>query len=419
MALNAHMMFEDAVEGLTQLLNERLPLLEKLRIETISVGFGDDLVHLHQPPTFILRAANLPRLHTLMAINTNVDLDWPLCGNMRHLHLQLSDEEDELPSLPLSRFLHIVRNCPRLETLYVDGYIDVSTPAGTPPPEVLYLTGHTQLKEVWFREQPHTVSRILSFLVIPAHVTTHLSAFIKDRPQAVAALRAMVPDDLAKLPLLGHATEIEIRHTTQYCPRLLADSPTGTGAHIELELLPTHGDSALGMVEDDPDGVLLHVMIHSLDIFNICPARSLQVDGNLRHITVESWHTAFDRFPNLEKLQIEDTEGLSMKAIHVMLRALCARSRARPQDVVCPQLRRLRLRGQFLTLSKDMLEPVARCLMVRAQSRAPRLRRLELDLFSADGAWDAGLLVHVRQVFALMADDVDLNVRNASDWRLQ
>lgn len=226
-ALNVSMMFEDtaARDGLKQLLNEDLPHVEQLRIETnrVAVGSEDNVFRNYPRFAYILRAANLPRLHTLMAVGTRVELDWPLCGNLRHLHLQLSSDPNtyQIPTLPLSSFLQILRNCPRLETLCVNNYIDVSTPVGTPSFAVLPLTGHTQLKAIWLHDQPHTMSKILSSLVIPSHVNTRISTFVAgNRP--TSALRIVMPDDPAKLRLLGRAHGIKVYHTEQFIPLLWA-----------------------------------------------------------------------------------------------------------------------------------------------------------------------------------------------------
>ncbi|EIW62849.1 uncharacterized protein TRAVEDRAFT_43171 [Trametes versicolor FP-101664 SS1] len=413
-ALNADMVAEDVVarDRLKHLLNEPLPHLEQLRIETIPAGSEDNFFRIYQPFTYSLRAANLPRLHSLIAVGTRVDLDRPLCGNIRHLHMQLSNNTYQKPSLPLNNFLQLVRNCSRLETLCVDHYIDVSTPAGTPsPPPVLSLTGHTQLKAISFRDQPHIVSRIISFLVIPAHITTHISTFVTGN-KPTAALRAMIPDDPAKLLLLGRANKVEVRHTAQY-PALRAGMLGDAHGHFEMELLPAHNPRDLGVVGGFPDGVVLHAMMQSLGIFNTCPARLLRVQGNLQHVTLESWLAAFDRFPDLEQLEIEDTQDFSMDAIDVALRALSSRSRTRSGGAPCPQLKRLRVQGKIRN-QYGRLPPVIILFLERINLRAPRLHRLELDLY-ADRAWEAGVAVNLQRLFVPLAVQVELHIREPSN----
>lgn len=420
-ALNVSMMFEDtaARDGLKQLLNEDLPHVEQLRIETnrVAVGSEDNVFRNYPRFAYILRAANLPRLHTLMAVGTRVELDWPLCGNLRHLHLQLSSDPNtyQIPTLPLSSFLQILRNCPRLETLCVNNYIDVSTPAGTPSFAVLPLTGHTQLKAIWLHDQPHTMSKILSSLVIPSHVNTRISTFVAgNRP--TSALRIVMPDDPAKLRLLGRAHGIKVYHTEQFIPLLWAGTLGDTdGRQVELALLPTvRLDNGLGFVGGTPDGMVLHDLIQSLDVFDTCPARLLRVEGNLKHVTLESWLAAFDCFPGLEELEIKDIQDFSMDAIDVVLHALSSRSRIRPEGAACPRLERLRIRGKIGS-QYGRLPPVTILLLKRARLCTPRLRLLELHLHT-DSAWDANsVALNLQQLFAPTAEKVNLKIHEKKD----
>lgn len=417
--LNVNMMLKYAADGLKQLLREPLPYLEQLRIQTIPGYDEQDSVRIYWPPMYPLNGVQLPRLHTVMAIDTQVDLGMSLCGNLRHLHLQFSDPGYDSFHLPMAHFLHIVRNCPRLQSLYVDRYIDASTPARTLPPQVLSLTGHTQLQRVWIRDEPHIVSRILSSLVIPANVNTNVSAYVtRDRP--AAALRAMFPDDLSNLQMLGRATGLDVRHALvdgHIYPRFSVGMLT-TGPLLDLELLCIQGDDALGMKGDQPDGVLLYAMLASLDILNTLPMQMLRVEGNLQHITLERWRAAFDRFPCLEELEIKDVNDSSMDAIAALLQALSLRSPGRSDFgvVACPLLQRLRLRGVIPGQYMHMLAPAFERLMDRAHFRVPLLRRLEVDLAS-DSAWDANLVARLKQVLAFLADSVDLKVCRTSDWQ--
>lgn len=405
-ALDANTSFEETVDELKQLFNEHTPHLEQLRIQTVIGSQGDDFVHVSRPPTYMLRAANLPRLHKLVAIDTSFNLDWPLCGNLRHLHLAFGYERDASFRLPLSRFLHILRSCPRLEILYVDRYIDASTPAGVPPPPVLSLAGHSHLREASFRDDsPHTLSKILSCLIIPARVTTRISTYVVDR--SASYLRAMIPDDLVKLPILGRATEVRVSYfdDDDCCmqAKMLGEGP----GHLELELYPS--ESFRMPNTNDSDGALLYAMFQSLDIFNGCPAQKLHVIGHLQYFTLETWITAFDRFPGMEQLEVEDEQAWSNNALEHLLLGLASRpTTARPGPPLCPRLQRFRFQGAIHHPLE--LKRIHTCFVHRAtRLRLPPLRLLELDLYP-NAEWSAEFVRRTEQMLAPLAATVVLKV---------
>ncbi|EIW58832.1 uncharacterized protein TRAVEDRAFT_20720 [Trametes versicolor FP-101664 SS1] len=208
-ALDANMKFADSASQLQRVLEQQLPSLQHLRIETL-IGFSEDHdVRLDYPFTFNLRGAALPGLYTL-----------------------------------------------------VDRYITCSYPGETVAPPVLSLMNHRQLQELRFREHPSVMHRILSSLVIPEHVSVVAAGATHNRLPGGVILE-MLPDDRAKLPILRCATYVGVTHSVKNECRVYGGTSGLNGSEFRLEVGPIHAYTmTLGNVgERKPDGVLIDTMV--------------------------------------------------------------------------------------------------------------------------------------------------------------
>ncbi|EIW62851.1 uncharacterized protein TRAVEDRAFT_43173 [Trametes versicolor FP-101664 SS1] len=399
--LCAKIQSQDSTLKLQGVLNERLPNLEQLHLERVPAD-GDDAVHApRSEPPYTLRAANLPKLQILAAVDTIVSLEMPLCRNLRMLHLEFDDQK-KVDRVPLACFLDIMRNCTSLQSLYEYCYVDARTPRGTPPPPVLSLMGHTRLKVLQILEDSDTLSRILSSLIIPASVNLTAAAVVGEK----GVLRDIFPRDRTQLQILQRATKVEARHTLRDCC-LAAHMPGKDSGCLTLELSTTP-EGMRRRERDLLDGTFMHTMIQSLDVFQDCPARTLCLGGNLAQVRPESWIAAFDRFPDIEELQIEDIQDQPGKTLLTLFDALAVSSNVH-RGVVLPRLQTIKLEGAINQLG--LLDAVRSCFTRRAQLGARPLHRMEL-IPSRDShrGWTADEVARFQRERHTLAKIVELKI---------
>ncbi|OJT15332.1 hypothetical protein TRAPUB_8128 [Trametes pubescens] len=402
-ALCAKIQSHDSALKLNGLLNERLPNLEQLHLERVP-AVEEDAVHAPSAAPYTLRAASLPKLQILAVIDSIVSLEMPLCRNLRLLHLEYDDQK-KVDRIPLTRFLDMLRNCTSLQSLYEYCYIDSRTPKGTPPP-VLSLAGHTHLRIIQFLEESDTLCRILSSLIIPASVDVKAVAIAGEKP----VLRDIFPRDLTQLQVLQRATKVEVRHTLLDC-FLAAHMPGKDRGALTLELFTT--DDSEGGPErrrDLHDGTLIHNMVQSLEIFQDCPARTLCIGGNLARVSLESWVAAFNRFPNIEELVIEDIQDVPLEnTLSILFTALqTVPSHVRP-GVVFPRLQTFKLESAIN--NTKLLDALRRCFTQRAALGAQPLSRMKLILFRvSDEGWAEDKVALFQQERHTLAKTVELKI---------
>ncbi|EIW63355.1 uncharacterized protein TRAVEDRAFT_17736 [Trametes versicolor FP-101664 SS1] len=389
-----------------RILQREMPYLEHLQIETVlCYPNTNNRIRCPDPIPYLLFAVRFPALQSLMVRDTCITMDTPLCRNLRFLYLEHQDKVAN--SLHLADFLNMLHNCVALKGLWLDRYIDVSQPIGTRPP--LSLEHHKQLTHVRFNDEPHVVSAILSQLVIPPHVAIATVAYTASEPPPFA-FHAMLPDDTDKLQILRHATDIRVCDTERH--------GRGTAAHIRgpdtdipfsREILPNHGHK----VARDHDGALLQCMIAHLDVYKACPLRTLKVVGNLQYMNKTIWATALHRFPNLEVLDVEDTQPMPSSSLDVLLMALQARSPGAEQlFVICPRLQRFRFVGRIY--SGRPLDAVHSCFSERGgdKSGTQPLRELVLDVdLDPDTEWRPALIaIHEQKLKSIVGSGVSLRI---------
>lgn len=393
-----------------QLTHEIMPHLTHLRIESDQYSSStDERTRSPGPYTYTLRAATLPVLHTLMLRNTLVTLDTPLCRHLRFLHLE--HQEKDTSCLPLGRFLNMLDAAEALEELCVENYIDVSAPAGPHPPPVVSLEGRPRLKRVRFGDEPRIVSKILSHLIIPRHTNVVAVGYVDEHPE-LGAFRSILRNKTDNLQILRTTAEIRIRD---------ADTDTGDRTRV-ISAISQYGDQGpafdvevqrIPSSRSDPtwerDGRLLHSMVEALSLYQGCPVYTLKVTGNLNRVTEKTWAAAFDHFPDLEVIEVEDIQTERTDSIYAIIAALGSRSSTRT-GVVCPRLESLSFKGRMY--GTQLTAVVFGCVTQRTKHGALRLRELKIDV-TADIAWNSATESLCRQVLGDFAAVVKFNVAPA------
>lgn len=406
-ALDANMKFADSASQLQRVLEQQLPSLQHLRIETL-IGFSEDHdVRLDYPFTFNLRGATLPGLYTLVVVDTVVHFDLPLCRNLRFLHLE--HREDDSPQMFLPDFLTILRNCTVLECLWEDRYITCSYPGETVAPPVLSLMNHRQLQKLRFREHPSVMHRILSSLVIPEHVSVVAAGATHDRLPGGVILE-MLPDDRAKLPILRRATYVGVTHSVKNECRVYGGTSGLNGSELRLEVGPIHAYTLGNVGQRKPDGVLFDTMVQqAVHIFHGSPVKTLSVSGSLEQVMGSAWLTAFSLFPDVESLTIQEIRDKPEDYIHDLCVALTspARTASPRQELVFPRL--LDFTFQAAVHESEMLHELCNCFSMRDQNGAQMLRKMKFILTSETN-WSEAAMQGIRCGLAYFAKDVDLTV---------
>ncbi|OJT15758.1 hypothetical protein TRAPUB_4306 [Trametes pubescens] len=361
-----------------------MPYLEHLQIETdLYYPNPNKRIRDPDPYTYIMHASRFPVLRSLVVRDVYINMDMSLCRNLCFLHL--GHGQKVARSLPLADFLYSLQSCVELKRLWVDRYIDISTPLGPRPP--LLLQRLKQLTHIRFSDEPRVVSAILSQLVIPPHVDVATIAYAGALPYL--AFQAMLPDDTDKLQIMRGATEISIcdvegrgRGTSAIIPG------PNIAVAFRRELFPDNGFD----LKRDHDGVLLAAMIGFLDVYKRSPVRTLKVVGNLRYTHPAHWATAFNCFPSLEVLEVEDTQPTPSPALYALFQALQATSGQNQQISACPRLRRFCFAGNIY--SGHPLEMVYQCFSKRhdPESGTQPLRELVLQVnLDPDTEWRPAL----------------------------
>lgn len=398
-ALDANMKFADSASQLQRVLEQQLPSLQHLRIETD--------VRLDYPFTFNLRGTKLPGLYTLVVVDTVVHFDLPLCRNLRFLHLE--HREDDSPQMFLPDFLTILRNCTVLECLWEDRYITCSYPGETVAPPVLSLMNHRQLQKLRFREHPSVMHRILSSLVIPEHVSVVAAGATHDRLPGGVILE-MLPDDRAKLPILRCATYVGVTHSVKNECRVYGGTSGLDGSELRLEVGPIHAYTLGNVGQRKPDGVLFDTMVQqAVHIFHGSPVKTLSVSGSLEQVMGSAWLTAFSLFPDVESLTIQEIRDKPEDYIHDLCVALTspARTASPRQELVFPRL--LDFTFQAAVHESEMLHELCNCFSMRDQNGAQMLRKMKFILTSETN-WSEAAMQGIRCGLAYFAKDVDLTV---------
>ncbi|OJT15774.1 hypothetical protein TRAPUB_4322 [Trametes pubescens] len=392
-----------------QLAQEIMPHLAHLRIESgkYSASTGER-VRSPGPYTYTLRAAAFPVLHTLMLRDTLATLDTPLCRHLRFLHLE--HQEKDTHRLPLGRLLDILDAAILLEELYVENYIDISTSALTHPLPVVSLEHRTRLKRVWFGDEPRIVGKILSHLIIPRRTNVIAVGYVDERPE-VGDFRAMLRSNTSNLQIMRTTTEIRIRDTEDdACGRVISaisqyGNPENVAFDMELQRIPSS--------RYDPtwerDGKLLRSMVETLGLFQSCPVYTLKVAGNLKYATEKMWAAAFDRFPDLEAIEVEDIQAERTDSLYALIAALGSQS-AMGEGAVCPRLASLSFKGRMYGV--QLAAVVFGCVAQRTRHGARRLRKVKISVIP-DIAWNEATDSLCRQVLGDFAAVVDLEISRA------
>ncbi|KAI0675364.1 hypothetical protein C8Q78DRAFT_539822 [Trametes maxima] len=398
------------------LLAEPMPLLKDLMISVDLDGPPDGKrVHPVALAPYDLHAQRLPALRTLFVDDTFIRMHTSICPNLQRLSLSTSETTSRRP-FALSALLCLLPLCTQLLDLRLSRYIDVSGHQALP---VLSLAPLQKLQFVKIEDEPHIVSQVLSHLIIPAHVAVVTTGFIRTNTRPHDAFRAIILPNKPRLSVLQHvnhlrviedpATGVCILCATNFNTHL-TDEP---GLAIELADLeePTPGNGPMFRLNRNHsrDGTLFLAMVQSLELLQDAPVDELEFSGNLKAVPAGSWHSVFDRFPNVHHLEVADIPQAPPDSLQALFNALTGRSNVHPdRRAVCPRLDHFQLRCSIDDPGR--LDAIIQCFEGRARNGCPILQCLNLELF-ASANWSRQRAESASEKLLCVADHVHLNVR--------
>ncbi|KAI0362668.1 hypothetical protein OH77DRAFT_1416940 [Trametes cingulata] len=397
-------------------LLDRTPLLQRL---TIDVSPGGDVessrgvpdvlrraTYVANPSTFYIGAGTLPALRTLILRNAQVPLMGTLACTLRRLVLSGSSRFTR--SLSLAQLLDTFKHFICLEHLEVRNYLVIPRQEDPQPLPVISFWSLKNFKSLVVQDDPRSVSKILSHLVVPIHVDVRAVANVAAElcpDQAGAILATMLPDHTWKLAAFPQSQIVALHdHPSHGCS--LSAVANGRIVILELDTSPEGGS-----VPGRADGSLYKALIPS--VAGIVPrdsVTSLVFSGPLAAVGMVSWVVAIEGFPNLHTIEVVNhtswQEGSSVSG-RTLLFALITPSRFRAGQVICPQLKSVTLKR--FTFTPDFFVAVYNCFTQRIRLGAPRLESLVLELCSDPGGhWKSSEMEKYRPALNILAHDVIL-----------
>ncbi|KAI0371701.1 hypothetical protein BV20DRAFT_158071 [Pilatotrama ljubarskyi] len=336
------------------------------------------------PPTFYLSAGSLPALRSLVLHNAHVMLMRTFVCTLRRL--VLSGSSRFVRPLSLAQLLDAFKHFIRLEQLEVRNYLMMPRPDDPRSLPVVSFWSLKEFKYLVVQDDAPNVSKILSHLLVPAHVDVRAVANVAAGlcpDEAAAIFAAMLPDCTRKLATFCLAQAVELRDAPSHGCSL---SAIGNGRRLIFELdASAGGDSTPGHCTH---GSLYKALLKSLNIMRSAPVTTLVFSGALAAVDMGSWVGAIEGFSNLRTLEVENSalsqEGSSESPVAI-LHALITPSRFRAGQVICPQLTSVTLRRFVFT--PNFFVAVYHCFTHRVRLGATRLESLVIELYAGPGEW--------------------------------
>ncbi|KAI1788150.1 hypothetical protein LXA43DRAFT_1026425 [Ganoderma leucocontextum] len=339
-----------------RVIRSTLPALETLEIcsnpshKNTLKGFYTDLR---------ITRERFPNLRTLQLVHTVVPRDPLFYAPLRKLSLKGCPFKSSL-----EQFVQLLSDCPRLNHLELDGFLQQLPDSGSVgPPRFLPSLVSVRLSD----HVPIHSARFLSRIVIPAASLSTTANIGFDEEERGDTLRAVVPPNLRN-SLPGLATLTWGRLIMTYEEYSIECHPTkpGRGETVLVELALT--SSAVGWAGRMSDG-----LTDLLELFGSAPLTHLETLGYCTTVDVEIWAQLFRTFPSLVSLEADVDEAVFTGLLEASL--------ASPVDgpVVCRALERVSMTDEWGVLKnvEPLLDPLIHCLLYRAD-RGTRLKELHL-----------------------------------------
>ncbi|PIL31211.1 hypothetical protein GSI_05909 [Ganoderma sinense ZZ0214-1] len=366
------------LSGLPSLLATPMTILETL---SVIVPFVE--CELDVPLTHHL----VPRLTSLELWNCTAPRDLALYASLRSLTFVGTTW-----AISYSEFLDVLSKCPSLEHLSLDE--DVLCPFAEELADHPTGTQHRTTPLVLPRLSSMTVHGLRGLLVhflatihVPQATTIELkNCFDEDEPGPLVS-RLLVPNPQLRIPFLSSLRTVSLSCWDGNPFQLsLRGGPDGN-ALFSLDYGTIHD------IDWPGNTYLERNLVAIIDTFPVAAIDTLEVEGCLDLVAVETWHRVFQTFSSLRTLRVKGRGTLDF--LWSGLACATTSSLERGGAVCCPYLSEIEIddrpwisasRFKF-TASTGLFDIVRGTLSARENAGATRLKKLQLYLEYMGELW--------------------------------
>ncbi|PIL31207.1 hypothetical protein GSI_05905 [Ganoderma sinense ZZ0214-1] len=289
-------------------------------------------------------------------------------------------------------FLDVLCNCQALEYLRLDEELldSFAEELASPPSDIrrrMMPLNLPRLKTVEFSGQREALFHLLATIHMPQATTVELTNCLDDDEPGPLIARLLAPDPQLRIPFLA-----SLRTVSLSCwdgdpfEVSLHGGPDGN-ARLSVDYGMVHNELWPG------NSYLEHNLVAIMNIFSVASVHTLEVEGCLDLVAVETWHRVFLAFSSLRTLHVKGRGTLD--SLWLGLSRATAASLEHDGTACCPSLAEIcvddrpRVASRFkFAATAQLLETVRGVLNARARAGCMRVKKLQLYLEYTDELWD-------------------------------
>ncbi len=368
----------DDLSGLPLLLAVPMPALETLSLD------GPYYENLDVPITHDL----VPRLTTLDLTNCTAPRDIAVYTPLRKLSLCGSGW-----TFSYDKFLDLMVKCLALEHLSLDEEIldrfseELADPplARRPPPRTTPVV-LPRLKTMELGGQPAVLFRLLATIHAPqARRIEHTSRTDYEEPGPLFT-RLVAPNPQLRYPFLSAPCAISLSCWDRAAFRLSVRGGPDSSSVLSIGYGIDHNEDWPGNANLERNLVAL------MDFFSVAAVDTLELEGYLGEVAVESWQRVFQTLPRLRRLRIRGRR--TFDSLWLGLQRATQASLERDGAVCCPSLSEIVVNDPPWHISRykfdatvALFDLIPAVLRARAAAGGARLKKFQLYLQYTDELW--------------------------------
>ncbi len=320
----------------------------------------------------------VPRLTTLDLRGCTAPLDTTIYTSLRSLTLFGSSW-----TISYGDFLHLMGKCHNLEYLSLDAYIINRFTAQIDQPRTMSAVLRC-LRVLKLSGYPKTLFHLLTTLHAPRATRIELRNYLKDMTSDPLVTRLLAPNPQLRYPFLSSPRTVSLRCWDDAPFKLsLLCGP-------DRDALFSIGYGTLRKSFKPGNANLQPNLIATTDTFSALSVDTLEVEGCLDLVAVETWQRVFETFSNLRTLKLRGVGTLDV--VWAGLSRATACSLERDGVLCCARLSEIATDSDHIPPFKfiatpTLLEGVREALGARAEAGAARLKKLKLYLEYTRELW--------------------------------
>ncbi|KAI1791002.1 hypothetical protein LXA43DRAFT_459073 [Ganoderma leucocontextum] len=366
----------DYLSGLPLLLATPMPALEALSLDgpyredqTLDVPITHDLA---------------PRLTALNLRNSKSPRDIAMYTPLRSLTLSGSQW-----TISYDEFLDVMSKCRDLECLNLDEEVldpfsdELANPTTGHPPRMTPVV-LPRLKVLELRGQVALLFHLLATLHAPQATTIELMNRLDDDEPGPLVTRLLAPNPQLRYPFLSSPRAVSVSCWDGAPFRLSVRCGPDSNALLSIDYGMRHDLPANSYLEPN--------LVDIMDFFSVVSVDTLEVEGDLDKVAVETWQRIFEAFQNLRTLLIKGRG--TFDSLWLGLQRATTSSVERDGVVCCPFLSEIVVDDPPWRVSSFEFEATATVfglipgvLGARADAGGARLQKLQLYLHYTDELW--------------------------------